>query len=203
MDKTQIVAAWLPFGRNPFAKLALRIAVLAVCGAALWIDTARAIDPPNACDGSPAPDCQQVVARGTLGRLETTGWALYCPANAPYWWNHSTNASTRTTGFTENPFEENIGKADFTITNWSVLGSSDWAISIDCSPINPNGGGCTGPVRTVSDPGCPSSNTRTTCAGAESGNCWETWEERCVSGSTVTNYFCSTVTFVTQCTTCQ
>jgi hypothetical protein len=201
MDKPQIIAAWLPFGQNPFAKLAMRIAVLAVFGAALWIDTARAIDPPNACDGSPAPNCQQVVARGTLGRLGTTGWALYCPREAPYWWNNSKHAATRTTSFTENPFEESNNKADFTITNWSSLGSSDWAISIDCSPIDPNGGGCTGQSRMVSDPGCPESNRRTTCHGAD--NCWLEWDERCVDGDKVTNYFCSGVAFAIYCWTCQ
>lgn len=201
MDKTQIVAAWLPFGRNPFAKLALRIAVLAVCGAALWIDTARAIDPPNACDGSLAPDCHQVVARGTLGRSATTGWALYCPREAPYWWETSKTASTRRTSFLENVFEESGGKADFTITNWSPLGSSDWAISIDCSPISRHGG-CSGQSRMVDDPGCPQSNSRTTCHGAD--NCWEEWDELCVDGNKVANYHCSGVAgFKIYCWTCQ
>lgn len=203
MGKTQIIPAGLSFGRNRFAKTAMRITVMAVFGAALWIDIAHAIDPPNACDGSSAPDCQQVVAQGSLGRLATGGWALYCPSSAPYYWNNAQTAATRTTSFTEDPFVEGGGKVDFTMTNWSLAGSSDWAISIDCSPIDPSGGSCTGSLRTVSDPGCAQSDTRTTCTGSDTGNCWLSWEERCISGSTVTNYSCTTVLGFTQCTTCQ
>lgn len=158
--------------------------------------------PSNPCDDSQAPSCQQVLAQGTLKADGTTGWALYCPASAQYYWGNYTHKSSRVTSYTENVLAENEpNKADFTITNWSALGSSGWSIAIACSPIAPWGGGCTGPTREVSDPSCPESNRRTTCDGSD--NCFLEWDETCVNGNTVTQVFCSQVLFTTTCFSCQ
>lgn len=210
MDKSGINAAGRPFRPTRPAELAKRCARLAVSAAfatAVWTGAARAQDvavtPGNPCATSQAPDCQQVVASGTLGRDGSTGWAVYCPPSAPYWWNNWTHKATRVTSFTPNPFAEAVNKFDVTITNWSALGSSDWAVAIDCSPIDPNGN-CKSTSGSFTDPGCPQSNKRQVCSGEdENEQCWYEWAETCVSGTTVTNYQCTQAAFKTYCDKCQ
>lgn len=200
MDRSRIVAAGKPLGLAGVVEKTVRVAVLAMLGAAFCAGAARAVDPGNACDNTQVPSCQNITASGTLGRLGSTGWALYCPSDAPYWWQDYSTDSSRTTSFTVNAVESTGNKADFLITNWSVLGSSDWAISIDCSPISPTGN-CSSPqTKSVKDPGCPISNQMTVCDGGD--NCWLEWDETCVNGNAVSNYFCSQVLFVTTCWGC-
>ncbi|TDH63119.1 hypothetical protein E2C06_06965 [Dankookia rubra] len=156
--------------------------------------------PSNPCDGSQAPSCQQAVISGALGPDKSEYMAAYCPASAPYWWSHWTHSATHTTSFTPNPIgDSGLGKADFLLTNWNPADTSHWSIAIDCSPISPNGT-CTGPTREVSDPGCPESDPQQVCDGSD--NCYNEWNETCINGTTVTNYFCSQVLFVTTCFTC-
>lgn len=202
MSKTQTSAVRPPSCRRGLARIGMPTVVLAVLSTAVWTNTARAVIPGNACDDNNAPQCQQVVASGTLGRLGSTGYAIYCPADAPYYWGNYEHAFSRAGTVTENPFAEegDPSKADFTVTNWSALGSNDWAISIDCSPIS-QAGNCSNPnTHEVSDPGCPIINQSSVCGGSD--NCWLEWNERCVNGGQVTNYFCAAPLFYTQCWTC-
>jgi hypothetical protein len=193
--RAHLAAAW----KNGF-----RLAVAAAFVMLAWTAAPRAQTvlgaPDNPCDGSQAPNCQQAVISGALGPDKSEYMAAYCPASAPYWWSHWTHSATHTTSFTPNPIgDSGVGKADFLLTNWNPSDTSHWSIAIDCSPISPTGV-CTGPTREVSDPSCPESDPMQVCDGSD--NCYNEWNETCINGTTVTNYFCSQVLFVTTCFTC-
>jgi len=179
---------------------AQRTAGLAMLGLALAAGAAQA--DPCTVDGNAVPSCQTVDVQLTLKKDQTKGWALYCPAQAYYYWGgHSDHWTSSWHSFTENILAEDTpNKVDFTLTNTKV-GNNTVTVTIGCSPVAPWGGGCTGPTREVSDPNCPENNRQTVCEPAD--NCWVEWNETCVNGSTVTNYFCTQVLFETMCYTCQ
>ena len=161
-------------------------------------------DPCTDASGNKVPGCQLVSVLVNLSTDQTKGWALYCPGNAPYYWGgHSDFWHSRWHIFTENVGAEagNLGKADFTLTN-TRAGSNSVVITIGCSPVNQSGL-CTGTRKVWSDPGCPVSEQRTVCTGGEEDEqCWEEWNEECVSGTTVTDYSCTQALFGTLCTSC-
>ncbi|WP_159718993.1 hypothetical protein [Geminicoccus flavidas] len=152
--------------------------------------------------GNTVPNCQEVSVTVGLKTFETKGWALYCPNNAYYYWGgyndvwqHSPHV------FWENAFGEGGNKADFTLTN-THLGSNSVTITIGCSPFS-QGGSCTGARTTWSDPGCPENNRRRVCAGdGEDQQCWEEWDEECVSNGNVTDWACTQALFKTMCVSC-
>ena len=181
---------------------------VAMTGAA-WSQTAAKptaaaqADPCNV-KGNQPPDCQTVDVTLTLKKDQTKGWALYCPAEAYYYWGGwSDQWSSRWHIITENLLAENEHKADFTLTN-TRLGDNTVTVTIGCSPIAPWGGGCTGPSRRVADPQCPQHNQRQVCSGeGEDEECWSERDETCVNGEAVTNYSCTQALFKTMCYTCQ
>jgi hypothetical protein len=159
-------------------------------------------DPCTDPSGNAVPGCQQVGVTVDLKVWETKGWALYCPPNANYYWGgYSDDWAHSPYVFWEDGAEETSSKADFTMSN-TRLGHNSVTITIGCSPINPNGS-CTGGRTTWSDPGCGESNRRQVCAGeGEDEQCWEEWDEECVSNGTVTDWACTQALFATMCTSC-
>ena len=70
---------------------AWRAAGLAMLGLTLAVGAAQA--DPCAVGGNAVPSCQTVDVQLTLKKDQTKGWALYCLADAYYYW-----AATATTG---------------------------------------------------------------------------------------------------------
>jgi hypothetical protein len=175
------------------------LALLLLAGAMMFAAGSAKADPCTV-GGAAVPECQTVSVQLTLKKDQTEGWALYCPSNAYYYWGGwSDSWSSMWHIITENIIEENDNKADFTLTN-TRLGNNTVTVTIGCSPVAPWGNGCTGATHEVSDPGCPISNEQNVCEPAD--NCWLEWDETCVNGTTVSNYFCTQVLFTTMCYTC-
>jgi hypothetical protein len=162
----------------------------------LWSGLAPADD---ACtqNGLTLPECNYVT---TPAIDNTTGWALYCPAQEPYHWggywsSAVTGGSSSDFSVTENLVDEagNLNKGDFTIVDW--YGDATIMVTSGCTPVNPNGG-CTGngscqPVPT--GPGkCAISNRTSVCiGGGENEQCWNEYSDTCIDGNTVNNWWCT------------
>lgn len=153
--------------------------------------------------GAEVPQCVTATHGENLPHDHTSAFGLSCPAEAPYYWNGWTDTFTsRWHVITENLIVENQNTAHFTVSSTQASGSLDFTVTIGCSPISETGN-CTNAGRKTSDPGCPESNRRAVCLPDEGGaDCWDEWNETCVSGSTVTNYFCTTAAFLPICFTC-
>lgn len=173
------------------------------CGLAAFALMALMLDARSAkadvCDNSNIPQCYVQTDTGELKADRSEYMNVYCPAGMYAWGGWSDSWSSSWHIITRNPIGDNLNSLDFLLSNTSVH-SNRWSISIACSPINPNGS-CNGASKEVSDPGCPESNRQTECQPAD--NCWVTWNEQCVNGDTVTNYFCSQALFVTTCFSCE
>ena len=178
------------------ASLVLALPMLVLASAASQADPCT--DP----SGNAVPGCQQVSATVDLKTWETKGWALYCPPNAIYYWGgYSDDWSHSPHIFWEDKGDESISKADFTMSN-TRLGHNSVTITIGCSPINPSGS-CSGPRTVMSDPGCPQSDRHEVCNGeGEDQECWDEWNERCISNGSVTDWACTDALYATMCTAC-
>jgi hypothetical protein len=169
----------------------------------LWSGLAAAQN--NACNqnGVHLPECNFVT---TPPISDTTGWALYCPAQEPYHWPGYWSVDIiagPSYGFSvsENYLAESNGpKADFNIIDWF---GGTVAVTAGCSPINPDGG-CTGngscqPPPT--GPGtCTISNQSSNCIGSgENKTCWSEYSDTCVDGNTVNNWWCTDAEVIRTC----
>jgi hypothetical protein len=184
-------------GCAALAGLTLAVALLAA-------PAARADD---ACtvDGQAVPLCQTVSSPSiSIGGWGSKSWSLYCPRQASYYWGgwsadrHGCDAIS----VVENPFAENESQADFNMTNWCAHTHSV-TLTIGCSPINQAGGCSGGSGFCPSDPGCPQHDNVLRCVGrGQSKQCWNEWQETCISGTTVTNYYCTEAAFAPCCFSC-
>lgn len=117
---------------------------LALTGVLLLV--APVVHAGDACTkaGRPVPDCVRVSSpQIKVTAWQTTGWALYCPQSAPFYWNWTWAADKPSSGLSvgENFFVEGPSKGDWTITNWS-LATRDVTITMGCSKVSPTGAPC-------------------------------------------------------------
>ena len=150
-------------------------------------------------EGNTIPQCYVQTDTGTLGGDRHEYMNVYCPAGMYAWGSWSDTWSSHWHLTTFNPVGSYPNSMDFALSNTSVH-DNNWSLSIGCSPINPNGT-CTGATKMVKDPGCPMSDVQNECQPAD--NCWLTWNEQCINGNVVSNYFCSEAIFITTCYGCE
>lgn len=154
--------------------------------ALLSITAPAGADP---CNG--VPECQ-LQEKGPIQVKfgHTTGWAFYCSAEYPYYWNWEKHAPCCSA--IENPFEEtgHPGKLDVTITHSVPFESDDFRVTMGCSKVNPNGPSNCQSGSPRSDPKCPvvSGTQHNYCSGGSVPVCIQVWEERCADDS---RYYCT------------
>lgn len=193
------IIAWL--GSMPVVGAA--VALAAIVGASAPSSAGEGDACQRGGKGVAVPQCVTVTHNETLTHDHSSAFGLSCPADAPYYWDGwSDTFSSKWHVITENVLVGTQHTAHFTVSATIATGSLNFSVTIGCSPISETGQ-CTGMGRKSGDPGCPESNRRATCIPDEGGaDCWDEWNETCVSGNTVTNYFCSTAAFVPTCYTC-